>query len=301
MNVLEAHHIYKSYANHKALKDISIAIPQQAIFGLLGPNGAGKTTLIRIINQIIAPDQGDIIINGEKLHPKHIAVIGYLPEERGLYKKMKVGEQLLYLARLKGLSKSDAVARIKNWFQRLEISGWSEKKIEDLSKGMQQKIQFIATVVHDPDLIILDEPFSGFDPINANLIKSEIIELCSNGKTIIFSTHRMESVEEICSHIALINRAEKILDGSKKEIKNKFRSNTYEIVHTGKLNGLSMNYEVMQQTPLEDDNLCTILKITEGLAPNQLLQELIQHVEIHAFQEKIPSINEIFIAEVQKE
>lgn len=300
LNVLEAHHIYKSYANHEALRDVSIAIPQQAIFGLLGPNGAGKTTLIRIINQIIVPDQGEIIINGEKLHPKHIAVIGYLPEERGLYKKMKVGEQLLYLARLKGLSKSDAVARIKDWFQRLEISGWSEKKIEDLSKGMQQKIQFIATVVHDPDLIILDEPFTGFDPINANLIKSEIMALCNKGKTIIFSTHRMESVEEICSHIALINKAEKILDGSKKEIKNKFRSNTYEIVHAGHLNGLSMNYEILQQVPLEDDYLSTTLRTPQGLMPNQLLQELIQHVEVHAFQEKIPSINEIFIAEVQK-
>lgn len=300
MNVLEAHHIYKSYANHEALKDVSIAIPQQAIFGLLGPNGAGKTTLIRIINQIIAPDRGEIIINGEKLHPKHIAVIGYLPEERGLYKKMKVGEQLLYLARLKGLNKSDAIAKIKNWFQRLEMPGWSEKRIEDLSKGMQQKVQFIATVVHDPDLIILDEPFSGFDPINANLIKSEIMELCNQGKTIIFSTHRMESVEEICSHIALINKAEKILDGSKKEIKDKFRSNTYEVIHTKRLNGLGMYYEVLEQVTLDDDHLCTTLRIAEGLTPNQLLQELIQHVEIHAFQEKIPSINEIFIAEVQK-
>lgn len=300
MNVLEAHHISKSYANHEALKNVSISIPQQAIFGLLGPNGAGKTTLIRIINQIIVPDSGEIIVNGEKLQPKHIKVIGYLPEERGLYKKMKVGEQLLYLARLKGLNKSDAISRIKNWFIRLEISGWSDKRIEDLSKGMQQKIQFIATVVHDPDLVILDEPFTGFDPVNANLIKDEILKLRDQGKTIIFSTHRMESVEEICSHITLLNKAEKVLDGSKKEIKNKFRSNTYEIIHSGTLNGLGPHYEVLQQKVLEDENFCTTLKITEGLAPNQLLQDLIQHVEIHAFQEKIPDMNEIFITEVQK-
>ncbi len=300
LNVLDTSHIYKSYATHTALKDISISIPQQTIFGLLGPNGAGKTTLIRIINQIIVPDSGEVFVNGEPLAPRHIGVIGYLPEERGLYKKMKVGEQLLYLSRLKGLNKSDAVSRIKNWFERLEISGWSEKRVEDLSKGMQQKVQFIATVVHDPDLIILDEPFSGFDPINANLIKSEIMQLRDQGKTIIFSTHRMESVEEICSHIALINKSEKVLDGSKKEIKNRFRSNTYEIIHQGNLNGLSMNYEVLQQSGLEDDHLYTVVKIAEGLTPNQLLYELIQHVEIHSFQEKIPSINDIFIAEVQK-
>lgn len=300
MNALEAHHIFKSYANHEALKDISIAIPQHTIFGLLGPNGAGKTTLIRIINQIITPDSGSIIINGEKLQPKHIGAIGYLPEERGLYKKMKVGEQLLYLARLKGLSRHEAVSRIKHWFNRLEVSGWSEKKVEDLSKGMQQKIQFIATVVHDPDLIILDEPFSGFDPINANLIKGEIMELRDRGKSIIFSTHRMESVEEICSHIALINKAQKVLDGPKQEIKHQFRSNTYEVLHVGVFSDLGISYKVLKQTPLEDNFYNSVFTIEQDISPNQLLYALIQQVEVHAFQEKIPSINEIFIAEVQK-
>ncbi len=301
LNVLEAHHIFKSYARHEALKDVSIAIPRQTIFGLLGPNGAGKTTLIRIINQIIEPDSGSILINGEKLQPKHIGYIGYLPEERGLYKKMKVGEQLLYLARLKGLSRHEAVSRIQHWFARLEISGWSDKKVEDLSKGMQQKIQFIATVVHDPDLIILDEPFSGFDPINANLIKGEIMEMRDRGKSIIFSTHRMESVEEICSHIALINKAEKVLDGPKNEIKNQFRSNTYEVMHTGTFSDLGLSYQLVKQTPLEDGFFSAVFTIEPGISPNQLLHELIQQVEVHAFQEKIPSINEIFIAEVQKQ
>ena len=301
MNVLEAQHIFKSYARHEALKDVSIAIPQQTIFGLLGPNGAGKTTLIRIINQIIDPDSGSILINGEKLQAKHIGYIGYLPEERGLYKKMKVGEQLLYLARLKGLSRHEAVSRIQHWFNRLEVSGWSDKKVEDLSKGMQQKIQFIATVVHDPDLIILDEPFSGFDPINANLIKGEIMELRDRGKSIIFSTHRMESVEEICSHIALINKAQKVLDGPKNEIKNQFRSNTYEVIHVGTFSDLGISYQLVKQTPLEEGYFNSVFTIEPGISPNQLLHELIRQVEIHAFQEKIPSINEIFIAEVQKQ
>lgn len=299
MNILEARHVSKRYAKHEALRDVSISIPRQSIFGLLGPNGAGKTTLIRIINQIINADEGEILIKGERLRPRHIADIGYLPEERGLYPKMKVGEHLLYLAQLKGLQKHDAIHRINSWFDRLEISGWSEKKIEDLSKGMQQKIQFIATVVHEPDLIILDEPFSGFDPINANLIKDEILKLRESGKTIIFSTHRMESVEEMCSHVALINKSEKILDGTKTEIKNRYRSNTFSIVHSGRLNGLSINYELLEERQLENSDLSSTIRISENYSPNQLLGELIQHVEIHAFQEKIPSINEIFIKEVQ--
>jgi ABC-2 type transport system ATP-binding protein len=299
MNILEARHVYKRYAKHEALRDVSISIPRQSIFGLLGPNGAGKTTLIRIINQIINADEGEILIKGERLKPRHIADIGYLPEERGLYPKMKVGEHLLYLAQLKGLQKHDAIHRINNWFDRLEISGWSEKKIEDLSKGMQQKIQFIATVVHEPDLIILDEPFSGFDPINANLIKDEILKLRENGKTIIFSTHRMESVEEMCSHVALINKSEKILDGTKTEIKNRYRSNVFNIVHSGRLNGLSISYELLEERQMENNDVSSTIRIGEGYTPNHLLGELIQHVEVHAFQEKIPSINEIFIKEVQ--
>jgi ABC-2 type transport system ATP-binding protein len=299
MNILEAQQISKRYAKHEALQDVSLQIPQQSIFGLLGPNGAGKTTLIRIINQIINADSGQILIKGEKLRPSHIADIGYLPEERGLYPKMKVGEHLLYLAQLKGLKSREAVHKINEWFDRLEISGWSEKKIEDLSKGMQQKIQFIATVVHEPDLIILDEPFSGFDPINANLIKDEILKLREKGKTIIFSTHRMESVEEMCSHVALINKSRKILDGTKEEIKNRYRSNTFQVVHSGKLNGLELEYELLEENILENMDISSTIRVGEGKRPNDLLAELIQHVEVHAFQEKIPSINEIFIKEVQ--
>lgn len=301
MNLLEARHITKRYADHEALRDVSVAIPKQAIFGLLGPNGAGKTTLIRIINQIITADQGEIYIKGEPLAPHHIADIGYLPEERGLYKKMKVGEQLRYLARLKGLSSREANERIRSWFQRLEISGWSEKKIEDLSKGMQQKIQFIATVVHDPDLIILDEPFSGFDPVNANLIKDEILGLRERGKTIIFSTHRMESVEEMCSHVAMIHQAEKVLDGTKQEIKNQYRTNTYEVLHGGQLNGLAVDYQLLEQSVDEDTYTRSVIRADTTVSPNQLLQALIQQVEVHAFQEKMPTMNDIFIAEVQRE
>ena len=299
MNILEAQQISKRYAKHEALQEVSLQIPQQSIFGLLGPNGAGKTTLIRIINQIINADSGQILIKGEKLRPSHIADIGYLPEERGLYPKMKVGEHLLYLAQLKGLKSREAVHKINEWFDRLEISGWSEKKIEDLSKGMQQKIQFIATVVHEPDLIILDEPFSGFDPINANLIKDEILKLREKGKTIIFSTHRMESVEEMCSHVALINKSRKILDGTKAEIKNRYRSNTFQVVHSGKLNGLNLMYELLEEKILENHDISSTIRVSEGKRPNDLLAELIQHVEVHAFQEKIPSIKEIFIKEVQ--
>ncbi|MEM6845043.1 MAG: ABC transporter ATP-binding protein [Bacteroidota bacterium] len=299
MHLLEAQHVSKRYANHEALRDVNITIPRQSIFGLLGPNGAGKTTLIRIINQIIEADEGQIHIKDEPLQPKHIADIGYLPEERGLYKKMKVGEQLIYLAQLKGLSRSEAVRRIKDWFTRLEISGWSEKKIEDLSKGMQQKVQFIATVIHEPDLIILDEPFTGFDPVNANLIKDEILKLQEGGKTIIFSTHRMESVEELCTHIALINKSEKILDGKKQDIKNQFRSNTYEIMHLGELNGLNSDYQILNQQNGESDYTTSTVKIPEAVGPNELLQELIPQVEVHGFQEKIPTINEIFIAAVR--
>jgi ABC-2 type transport system ATP-binding protein len=300
MNILEARHVTKRYAKHEALRDVSITIPKQSIFGLLGPNGAGKTTLIRIINQIINADEGEILIKGERLRPHHIADIGYLPEERGLYPKMKVGEHLMYLAQLKGLQGAEAVSRINSWFEKLNVSGWSEKKVEDLSKGMQQKIQFIATIVHEPDLIILDEPFTGFDPVNANLIKEEILRLRNEGKTIIFSTHRMESVEEMCSHIALINKSEKVLDGTKAEIKNLYRSNTYQITHRGRLNGLGISYEMLQEQALENMEYNSKIRIDQGISPNRLLAELIKNeIEVHAFQEQIPSMNEIFIREVQ--
>ncbi|TAG61464.1 MAG: ATP-binding cassette domain-containing protein, partial [Runella slithyformis] len=223
MNILETHDVVKQYAEHRALDGVSIAIPKGSIFGLLGPNGAGKTSLIRIITQITAPDAGRVLFEGQPLRPDHIRQIGYLPEERGLYKKMKVGEQLLYLAQLKGLSEKQAMEKLKIWFKKFDIKTWWGKNVEDLSKGMQQKIQFVATVMHEPELIILDEPFSGFDPINANLIKDEILELKEKGSTIIFSTHRMESVEELCDHITLINKSKVVLNGSKKEVKDQFK------------------------------------------------------------------------------
>lgn len=299
MNILTIEHIHKSYGDFKALNDISLAIPEGSIFGLLGPNGAGKTTLIRIITQIIAADKGSILINNEPLNAAHIRNIGYLPEERGLYKKMKVGEHLLYLARLKGLSKNEAMEQIKIWFRKFEIAGWWGKKVEDLSKGMQQKIQFIATVLHRPNLIILDEPFSGFDPINVNIIKDEILKLASEGNTIIFSTHRMESVEELCDHIVLINKAEKILEGSKKSIKADYKSNTFEVEHKNLMDKLDEGFKVKSQVQLEDGFYKTSIQIVNGKGPNELLKTLIDNVEVHSFVEKIPNMNEIFISKVQ--
>ncbi|MDX5348223.1 MAG: ATP-binding cassette domain-containing protein, partial [Hymenobacteraceae bacterium] len=245
MNILEIKGITKRYANHEALHQVSFEIPKGSIFGLLGPNGAGKTSLIRIITQITGADEGEILFKGEELKPKHIREIGYLPEERGLYKKMKVGEQLLYLAQLKGMSKAEATTRIKEWVDRFEIRTWLGKNIEDLSKGMQQKVQFVATVLHEPDLIILDEPFSGFDPINANLIKDEILRLREQGSTIIFSTHRMESVEELCDHIALINRSRKVLDGPVQEVKAAYKTDTFLVEGKGFLLLTSPDFEVL--------------------------------------------------------
>ena len=235
MNILETHHIVKQYAEHRALDDVSLSVPQGCIFGLLGPNGAGKTSLIRIINQITAPDSGEVLLAGERLNPSHIKRIGYLPEERGLYKKMKVGEQLLYLAQLKGLTEKQAMEKLKIWFVKFDMKSWWDKMVSDLSKGMQQKVQFVSTVLHEPDLIILDEPFSGFDPINANLIRDEILELKQKGSTIIFSTHRMETVEELCDNIALIHKSKKVLDGAKSQIKEQFKTNTYFVEYKGSL------------------------------------------------------------------
>ncbi len=296
MHILTAKNLNKTFHKNVALHNVELEIPKQSIFGLLGPNGARKSTFIRIVNQIINADSGQIQINGENLAPKHIGTIGYLPEERGLYKKMKVGDQLLYLAQLKGLSKKEAVQKIKAWLERFEASDWLNKKIEDLSKGMQQKVQFISTVMHEPELIILDEPFSGFDPINANLIKDEILSLREKGSTIIFSTHRMESVEEMCDYIALINKSEKILDGEKSKIKNDFKSNQYTLVHRG--NGISTNdtFNLENKVELGDGLNQSTLKLVSGTSSNQVLQELInQNVDIVSFQEEIPSINDIFI------
>jgi ABC-2 type transport system ATP-binding protein len=296
--ILEALDVRKTYAAHTALSGVSLAIPEQSIFGLLGPNGAGKTSLIRIITQITGADGGEIRFRGQRLGPEHIGRIGYLPEERGLYKKMKVGEQLLYLAQLRGLKRSDAAARIKQWLKRLDLMPWAEKNVEDLSKGMQQKVQFIATVLHQPELIILDEPFSGFDPINANLIKDEILALREQGATIIFSTHRMESVEELCDSIALINKSRKVLDGPVSAIKNQFRTNTYEVEGKGRPILSHPDFEVVEQKARENDHFYARVKLHAGTTPNELLRFLIGQVEVHAFRERIPSINEIFIQRV---
>ncbi|MFY0607284.1 MAG: ATP-binding cassette domain-containing protein [Cyclobacteriaceae bacterium] len=298
MELLRVENISKSYSNHQALRNVSLTIPKGSIFGLLGPNGAGKTTLIRIITRIIEQDSGEAYLNGEKITPELVRKIGYLPEERGLYKKMKVGEQLLYLARLKGLSRKDAVEKIKFWLNRLELTEWSNKAIEDLSKGMAQKVQFIATVLHEPELIILDEPFSGFDPVNANLIKDEIFRLREGGATVIFSTHRMESVEELCDYIALINQSEKILDGKKLDIKNDHKDGTYILNHEGELTS-SSDFELIGSKKLENGLTESVVKDLTIDGPNNLIKVLVGLTEIHSFVEKVPSINEIFINKVK--
>lgn len=302
MDALIVKDVTKIYSQHKALDRVSITIPEQTIFGLLGPNGAGKTTLIRIINQIINSDSGEVLIFGEKLKANHIEIIGYLPEERGLYKKMKVGDQLLYLAQLKGLSRHDALARIKIWLEKFEIKDWWHKKVEDLSKGMAQKVQFISTVLHEPKLIILDEPFSGFDPVNAQLITEKILELKNNGSTIIFSTHRMETVESLCDHIALINKSKKILEGSKKEVKDQYRSNTFLVEHRGNHFTLpSGKYELKEQRKIEDDFFSSTIQASKEIKGNQLIRDLIDITEVFSFQEKMPTMADIFISLVKGE
>jgi ABC-2 type transport system ATP-binding protein len=299
--ILSAKNIVKRYASHTALDNVSLDIPKQSIFGLLGPNGAGKTSLIRIINQITGPDSGELYFEGEKLNPKHIEQIGYLPEERGLYKKMEVGEQALYLAQLKGMSKADAKKKLKYWFEKFEIAAWWDKKVEELSKGMQQKVQFIVTVLHEPKLLILDEPFSGFDPINANIIKNEILYLKEQGSTILFSTHNMGSVEELCDNIALINQSKKIVDGSVKNIRKEYKSNIYEIEFTGNMMGFTNSlwtFGKLGEHKVEGDYCKAQVRLTPGSTANQLLQVVLAAVEIHSFREIIPSMNDIFISKV---
>lgn len=300
-NIIEVRDVSKTYDKHVALENVSITIKEGAVFGLLGPNGAGKTSLIRIINQITGPDSGQILFNGQPLSPMHTAQIGYLPEERGLYKKMEVGEQALYLAQLKGLCRADALVKLKYWFEKFEIKGWWKKKVEELSKGMQQKIQFIVTVVHAPKLLILDEPFTGFDPINANLIKDELIEMRKNGTTIALSTHRMESVEELCTHIALINKSRKLLEGPVSEVRKLYRSNTYEIEYEGTQIGLANSlwgdFELLENAPYGDYTKA-LIKAKEHLNTNALLQGLINNVTIHSFREVVPTMNDIFIQSV---
>jgi ABC-2 type transport system ATP-binding protein len=303
--LLEATNISKNFGEFQALSGVSIQVPKHSIFGLLGPNGAGKTTLIRIINQITMPDVGHVILDGEPLKPEHVQYIGYLPEERGLYKSMKVGEQALYLAQLKGLSYRQAKQRLNHWFEKFEISHWWDKKIEELSKGMAQKIQFIVTVLHQPKLLIFDEPFSGFDPINANLIKDEILQLRDEGATVIFSTHRMESVEELCDHIALIHQSKKILDGNLIDIKRKHKTNTFEVgLSSSNLRDLerqiSARFDISPADfrSLEND-LKLNIKLKASETPNDLLTFLNANAYVNHFVELIPNANDIFIQTVK--
>ena len=298
MNLLEARNLKKYYATQKAVDDISFEVAPGTIFGLLGPNGAGKTTLLRMITGIFYPDQGEILMEGKPFDPmKDVERIGYMPEERGLYKKMKIGEQALYLAQLKGLSKARATELIREWFKKLEMESWWNKKVEDLSKGMSQKLQFVTTVLHQPRLIILDEPFSGLDPVNCNIIKDEIFKLAKNGATIIFSTHRMEQVEEICDHIILVNKGKKILDGTVKQVRQQFKENLFHFGFENLPSRLNHpSFEIVKQTP---DNHIEI-RINENYGPNDVLRHYLeQNAEIHSFHEILPSLNEIFIRLVE--
>jgi ABC-2 type transport system ATP-binding protein len=302
-NILEVNKVVKQYGDYVALNEVSLTVPKGSIYGLLGPNGAGKTSLIRIINQITMPDSGEIVLDGEKLQPKHIQCIGYLPEERGLYSSMKVGEQCLYLAQMKGLSKAEAKKQLEYWFDRLGIQGWWNKKVQELSKGMAQKIQFVVCVLHKPKLLIFDEPFSGFDPVNANVIKDEILALREEGATIIFSTHRMESVEELCDHIALIHKSNKLIEGKLIDVKRKFKTNSFEVgILSDNVEGLM--FDITQKFKVGQANFKSLndeikLEIQLGNAtPNELLNVLSHRGQVMHFVEKIPSVNDIFIQTV---
>ena len=302
MNILQANHVNKSFGDHLALKDVTVIVPEGSVYGLLGPNGAGKTTLIRIINSILAPDSGSILFNGSPLKRLDVERIGYLPEERGLYRKMKGGEQALYLARLKGMSRIDALRKLKFWFEKFEIQSWWDKKVDELSKGMQQKVQFITTVLHNPQLLIFDEPFSGFDPINANMLKSEILELKKNGATIIFSTHNMASVEELCDYITLIDHAENILDGRVDDIRMAYRQGLFEIVFNGdydKFNSLVKDkVEIIEKKESDHHKLATV-KTSGRITGNELLSVLLPALEIFSFREVLPSMNDVFIRAIE--
>lgn len=303
MDFLQANNIVKQFSNHLALDDVSISVPEKSIFGLLGPNGAGKTTLIRIINQITAPDTGQVMLNGRPLKLEDVHRIGYLPEERGLYKKMKVGEQALYLVQLKGVSKQDALKKLKYWFEKFEIQPWWDKKVEELSKGMQQKIQFITTVLHEPQLLIFDEPFSGFDPINANLIKREILDLREKGSTVIFSTHNMSSVEELCDHIALIDLGKTILQGSIQDIKNQYKADTYQLNFRGEIREVSTQLQglaTVTEEPTTGNVRKVYIKCINGTSTRDILSKLNPVVDIISFAEEIPSMNDIFIRVVEQ-
>jgi ABC-2 type transport system ATP-binding protein len=299
MALFEAVNVTKKYGDQLALDRVSISVPEQSIYGLLGPNGAGKTTLIRIINQITGPDSGELYLNGRKLMPEDVLLIGYLPEERGLYKKMKVGEQALYFAQLKGLSKAEAMKRLRYWFKKLDIIDWWGKKIEELSKGMAQKVQFVTTVLHEPKLLIFDEPFTGFDPVNTNTTKNELLFLRERGATIIFSTHNMESVEELCDNITLIDKAKTLLEGSVNEIRSKWAANEYDLVFEGEVriagNG---HYNILNQH--QDGNKSIIrLKTTSSITTNEILQTVMKSGNLVSFNPALPSMNEIFIRVVE--
>ncbi len=299
MSFFVARNIVKNYANHRALDDVSIELPERAVYGLLGPNGAGKTTLIRIITQITGPDSGTLFFKGKPLVPADMTRIGYLPEERGLYKKMKVGDQALYLARLKGLSRHDAITQLKAWFEKFEIQGWWDKKVEELSKGMAQKVQFITTVLHKPELLIFDEPFSGFDPINVELLKNEILELRRQGATIIFSTHNMGSVEEICSHIALINKSRKIVEGPINTIRETYANDSYRIsIKTGPeldIPALTGSEFELISDQTEGSRRDIILQKAADVPANTLLNRFLDKADILSYEKVIPSMNDIFI------
>jgi len=303
MELLRAQNIEKKFIHHVALDDVNVSIPENSIYGLLGPNGAGKTTLIRIINRITAPDKGEILLKGRPLKPEDVNTIGYLPEERGLYKKMKVGEQALYLAQLKGLKKHDALKKLKSWFEKFEMQAWWDKKVEELSKGMAQKVQFITTILHEPELLVFDEPFSGFDPINANLLKQEILDLKKKGATIIFSTHNMGSVEELCDHITLINKSKNILEGQIDNIRREYKSDIYEISFNGETEtiekALNTHYEIIDKTKMNGINSVKV-KLLHKTSDNELLSLLIPKVEVISFNEIIPSMNDIFIKVVNE-
>lgn len=299
MALFEAKNVTKQYGNHLALDNVSISVPEQCIYGLLGPNGAGKTTLIRIINQITGPDTGELFLDGKKLRPQDVQVIGYLPEERGLYKKMKVGEQALYFAQLKGLSKAEAMKRLKYWFKKLEIIDWWGKKVEELSKGMQQKVQFVTTILHEPRLLIFDEPFTGFDPVNTSIIKKEILFLRERGATIIFSTHNMGSVEELCDNITLIDKAKTILEGSVDNIRKQWAANEFDLVFQGDVmiegNG---HYNILNQQK-ENNKSIIRLKTTTNISTNDILQTVMKSGDVISFNPAMPSMNEIFIRVVE--
>lgn len=295
-NFLSAHHIVKRYASHTALNDVSIDVPRGQVFGLLGPNGAGKTTLIRIINRITAPDSGEVLFDGHPFAPEDVMSIGYLPEERGLYKKMKVGEQAVYLARLKGLSRAEAESRLKDWFDRFDIMPWWNKKLEELSKGMQQKVQFVITVLHRPPLLIFDEPFSGFDPVNAEMLKREILKLRDEGHTIIFSTHNMSSVEEVCDHIALINHSQVVLSGAVGEVRQRFRTGRFEAVATaGQLEPCEGVFDI-ERTDLRAGRTTYVLrKANDEVTNSALISAVAARVELQQISEKLPTMQDIFL------